>query len=66
MSMLRLRDRITVAMGANMGITLSPEENVRLAELLVHVEQLLDNDSRSVGGRNNVVDSAVRLFGHNA
>lgn len=63
--MLRLADRISVAMGANMGIALSSRENVKLAELLARVQQLIDNDPNSVQGRKNVVESAVRLFAEN-
>lgn len=62
--MLKLRDRITVAMGSNLGIALSASENVKLAELYVRVEQLLEGKKHAVCSKEQkeVVDSAIRFF----
>lgn len=57
--MLRLEDRIRVAMGANMGITLSSQETVIMAELLVYHGGSLPSGTK----QSKIMNALNRLFG---
>ena len=57
--MLKLEDRIYVAMGARMGIQLSADEVAKLGELLVNVREY---ETRGLKFVKQTADSAVRLF----